>query len=148
VQHYPNNVELVEPSFFAIKLPILLLIVNLFVFQTIFHISVATLVSVDEQQNLFSFEGLEKFTFDMWFMVIVLSVGLLGYCKLKQQKECLLLLIFIYPVIIIILSLIRDASSLIVIVLSGVIAFLIARYNYQKLSAKYLEEEARKHERL
>lgn len=137
-----HNTELVEPSFFVIKLPIKFLIINLFVFQTIFYICTATLVSVAEQQNLFSFEGLEKFTFDMWFVVILLSVGLLGYAKLKQQKECLLMLVLVYPALVMVLSLIRDASSIIVIVLSGVIAFLICRYNFQKLSAKYLEEAA------
>jgi len=142
VQQYRNNVELKEPSFFAIKLPILLLILNLFIFQTIFHLSTATLISVAAQQNLFSFEGLSQFTFDLWFIVILFSIGLFGYSKLKKQTECLLVLFIIVPVLTILLSLMRDVSSIIVITLSCVIAFLICRYNYQKLSAKYLEEAA------
>lgn len=146
MQQYPNNIELKEPSFLAIKLPVLLLIINLFVFQSIFHLSTATLISVAEQQNLFSFEGLSQFTVDMWFVVTLFCIGLFAYSKLKKQSDLLLVLFMTIPVLFILLSLMRDANSLIVIVLASVIAFLICRFNYQKLSAKYLAEEARKHE--
>lgn len=142
MQQYCNNEELKEPSFLAIKLPVLLLIINLFVFQIIFHLSTATLISVAAKQNLFSFNGLSQFTFDMWFVVILFSVGLFCYSKVKKQTECLLVLLLIVPTLIILLSLVRDVSSLIVIALAGVISFLICRFNYQKLSAKYLEDAA------
>jgi hypothetical protein len=144
VQQYRDHVELKEPSFFAIKLPVLLLIINLFVFQIIFHVSVATLTSVAAQQNLFSFEGLSQFTFDLWLIVFLLSLGVFCYSKITKQKECLLVIFIIMPMLTALLSLMRDVSSIIVTVLSGVIAFLIYRYNFQKLSAKYLEEAADK----
>ena len=142
MKQYCNNEELKEPSFLAIKLPVLLLIINLFVFQIIFHLSTATLISAAAQQSLFSFQDLAKFTFDMWFIVILFSIGLFSYSKVKKQTECLLILFLIVPALVILLSLIRNVSSLIIIALAVVISFLICRFNYQKLSAKYLEEAA------
>lgn len=142
MQQYRNHVDIKEPNFFAIKLPVLLLIINLLVFQAILHLSVVTLTSVAAQQNLFSFEGLSQFIFDLWFTTILFSIGFFGYSKLKKQTECLLVLFIVSPILTVLLSLMRDVSSIIVAILSGVIAFLIYRYNYQKLLAKYLEEAA------
>jgi uncharacterized membrane protein YdjX (TVP38/TMEM64 family) len=105
-------------------------------------VSVATLTSVAAQQNLFSFEGLSQFTFDLWLIVFLFSLGVFCYSKITKQKECLLVIFTIMPLMTTLLSLMRDVSSIIVTVLSGVIAFLIYRYNYQKLLAKYLEEAA------
>ncbi|WP_076419947.1 hypothetical protein [Colwellia sp. UCD-KL20] len=142
MRQYLNNNELKEPSFFETKLPVLFLIVNLFVFQIIFHISTATLTSVAAKQNLLSFEGLTEFTFDMWFVVILFSIGLFSYSKIKKQTELLLVVFITIPSTIVLLSLVRNVSSVIVLVLVGVISFLICRFNYQKLSAKYLEDAA------
>lgn len=144
MQQYSHNIELKEPSFFEIKLPVLFLILNFFVFQVIFHISTATLSSVAAKQNLLSFEGLTEFTFDMWFVVILFSIGLFSYAKIKKQRELLLILFISMPVIILVLSLLRNVSSILVFVLVGVITFLICRFNYQKLSTKFLEDAANK----
>lgn len=142
MQQYLNNNELKEPSFLETKLPVLFLILNLFIFQMLFHISTATLTSVAAKQNLLSFEGLTEFTFDMWFVVILFSIGLFSYAKIKKQSELLLVIFITIPSIIVVLSLLRNVSSIIVVVLVGVISFLICRFNYQKLSAKYLEDAA------
>ena len=142
MQEYSRHIELKEPNFLEVKLPVLFLILNLFVFQIIFHISTATLSSVAAKQNLLSFEGLAEFTFDMWFVVILFSIGLFSYAKLKKQCELLLVLFVSLPTFIVVLSLVRNVSTLLVLVLAGVITFLICRFNFQKLSAKLLAEAA------
>ncbi len=146
VQHYAKNIELKEPRFFEIKIPVNLLILNCFIFQIIFHISTATLSSVAAKQNILSFEGLSSFTSDMWFIVILFSIGLFSYAKIKKQTEVLLILFISIPIIIALSSLIRNVSSIIVIILVVVISFLICRFNYQKLSTKYLEAAAKENE--
>ena len=142
MQQYSHNIELKEPRFIEVKIPVLILILNLIVFQIIFHISTATLTSVAAKQNLLSFEGLTEFTFDMWFVVILFSIGLFCYAKIKKQSELLLVIFITIPTIILILSLLRNVSSLLVLVLVGVITFLICRFNYQKLSTQFLENAA------
>jgi len=145
VQRYSTPIELKEPRLFDIKIPVLLLIINLFVFQLIFHISTATLISVAERQNIVLFEGLTAFTFDMWFVVVLFSVGVFGYAKLKKHSHLLLATFLFMPSVIVLLSLMRNVSSLLVLMLVGAITFLIYRFNYQKLSAKLLEEAANNH---
>ena len=147
VQNHAKDIKLKEPSFFEIKIPVNLLILNFFIFQIIFHISTATLSSVAAKQNILSFEGLMSFTFDMWFIVILFSIGLFSYAKVKKQADMLLITFIALPALIALSSLMRNASSIIVFTLVVVISFLICRFNYHKLSTKYLEEAAKKNER-
>ena len=146
MQNYAKHIELKEPRFFEIKIPVNLLMLNFFIFQIIFHISTATLSSVAAKQNILSFEGLMSFTFDMWFIVILFSIGLFSYAKIKKQVDVLLIVFVSLPTLIILCSFMRNASSIIVLILVAVISFLICRFNYQKLSTKYLEAAAKENE--
>ena len=138
MQQYNDNIELKALNFFTIKLSVTLLILSFVVFQILFHLSTATLNSIAIKQNIFTFEGLSTFTFDMWLLTALISASLFCYARLKKQTEIPLVLFFILPSLILFLSLVRNVSSIIVLALLVVISFLLCRFMYQNLSTNYL----------
>lgn len=142
MQQSSKNVELIAPGVFTITLPISLLLKNVIIFQGIFHLSIATLNTVAQKQNLFNFDSLLTFALDMWLIALLYCAGCFVFSIFKKQKELLLASFLILPTLIILFSLLRDVPSLIVIALVSVISFFIYRFNYEKLSCQYLEDIA------
>ena len=76
---------------------------------------------------------LSSFALDTWLIVFLVSLSLVGYSILKKVKEFSLYLLIIYPVILITLSLVRDVSSLQIILFSLLFCAIILQFSYQKI---------------
>lgn|GEM_PF-1467326 len=138
MQQYNDNIEIKAPNFFTIKLSVTLLILSFVAFQILFHLSTATLTSIATKQNIFTFEGLRNFTFDMWLLITLISVSLFCYAKLKKQTQIPLGVFFVLPILMLLISFVRNVSSIVVLALLVVITFLLCRFMYQNLSTNYL----------
>ncbi|MCI2283585.1 hypothetical protein L3081_09520 [Colwellia sp. MSW7] len=78
-------------------------------------------------------KGLNLFAWDMWLIVILLSAFLVGGSILNKLKVIPLYSLIIYPVILILFSVIRDVSSIQIMLFSLLSCGIVLKINYQKV---------------
>lgn len=140
-----TNVEQ-ELSFSDIKIELKPSLISLFSIQLIFQmftlafIQIMSYFQTHHIDNVLSPRGLSLFSWDMWLMMILFSVTLIGYSILKKTKEFSLYLLLIYPASLILLSLVRDVSILQVMSLSLLSCVTVIKYNCYRLKQLSLSE--------
>ena len=118
-------------------------LISFFSMQLVFHILVILFIEVTPYfQATSSFQilnpqGLSSFSSDMWLIMFLFIFFLIGYAVLNKIKELPIYLLTVYPAILIVISMIRDTSSLQVILLSLLSCSIVLQINYQKV--KHLE---------
>ncbi|GAA6171800.1 hypothetical protein NBRC116592_14700 [Colwellia sp. KU-HH00111] len=140
-----TNVEQ-ELSFSDIKIELKPSLISLFCIQLIFQMFTLAFIQIMSYfqthyiHNVLSPRGLSLFSWDMWLMMILFSVTLIGYSILNKTKEFSLYLLLIYPASLILLSLVRDVSILQVMSLSLLSCVTVIKYNCYRLKQLSLSE--------
>jgi hypothetical protein len=128
-----------ELSLIDIKVGIKLFLISIFSVQIIFqilstiYIEATTYFQLSSNLNVFIPRGLSHFSWDMWLIIILFSLVLLGYSMLKKIKDFPLYLLFIYPSTLTIFSLVRDVSLIQVAMFSLLASAIVVQINYQRI---------------
>jgi hypothetical protein len=134
--HSPNRVK--EPAVIETKIGMTLSIISLFCVQFSFQIftllyrNVISYFQLSANFTILNPRELSSFAMDMWVMMILLSFFLMGYSMVKKVKELPLYLLIAYPVILIVLSVIRDVSSIQIAVLSTLSCAIVLKVNVER----------------
>lgn len=129
----------VELSFIESTIGLKSFIISLFSVQFLFHVFASLYIPIIAYFQLnfplktLSPRLLNSFALDTWLIVFILSFSMLGYSILKRVKDCSLYLLIVYPFILILLSLVRDVSSVQIIVFSLSSCAVVIQFNYQKI---------------
>ena len=136
---YQNtNIEL-ETSFMEMKSGLKLSLINLVSVQLIFQILAVLFLQLMSYSEItidlaiLNPKGLNLFAWDMWLIVILLSTFLVGGSILNKLKVIPLYSLIIYPVILILFSVIRDVSSIQIMLFSLLSCGIVLKINYQKV---------------
>ena len=127
-----------ELSVMEITVELKLAFFSLLAIQLIFQLFTLLYIQVNEYFNLathFSFldpKLLSYFTWDMWFIALLLCGVLFVYAYLKKTTIFPLYLLIIYPTVLMFFALFRQVSFLQVAIFSLVACALVIQVNYQK----------------
>ena len=127
-----------ELSVMEITVELKLAFFSLLAIQLIFQLFTLLYIQVNEYFNLathFSFldpKLLSHFTWDMWFIALLLCGVLFVYAYLKKTTIFPLYLLIIYPTVLMFFALFRQVSFLQVAIFSLVACALVIQVNYQK----------------
>jgi len=128
-----------ELTFMEIKSGLKLSLISIFSIQLVFQILVLLFIQIISylqstlSLNILSPRGLSSFALDMWLMVLVLSLSLVGYSFLYKTKDFPLYSLTVYPALLIFVSMIRDVSLLQVIVFSLISCAAVLQIIYHKI---------------
>lgn len=128
-----------ELSFMESKTGLKIFIISLFSVQFFFHVFALLYIQIISNFQLaLNFNAsnprlLSTFALDVWIIVFLVSLSLVGYSILKKVKEFSLYLLIAYPTMLITLSLVRDVSPFQVLILSLLSCAIVIRFNYQKI---------------
>lgn len=136
-----HQIKDIEPeiSFVDMKSGLKLSIINIisvqFIFQiiAILFIQIISYFQITVSLSILNPKGLNIFAWDMWLMVILLSVFLVGRSLLYKIKVIPLYSLIIYPAILVMFSMVRDVSSIQVITFSILSYAVVLKINYQKI---------------
>lgn len=130
-----------EPSFLESKIGLKYFILSLFTIQFIFHafalvyIQIILYFQLDSNLQALSPRLLSSFAFDTWLIVFLVSFSAIGYALLKKIKSYSLYILSVYPVILILLAIVRDVSLFQTIVFSFLSSIIVVQFSYQKINS-------------
>lgn len=128
-----------ELSFIESKAALKLFIGCLVSIQLLFHLFASTYIQLTSHLsatltlNALSPRLLGSFAADTWLILFIVSFSVIGYSVLKKIKDMPLYLLMTYPVILLVLSLARDVSSVQIFVLSLLASAVVLSFSYQKI---------------
>lgn len=130
-----------EPSFLESKIGLKYFILSLFTIQFIFHafalvyIQIILYFQLDSNLQALSPRLLSSFAFDTWLIVFLVSFSAIGYALLKKIKSYSLYILSVYPVILILLAIVRDVSLFQTIIFSFLSSIIVVQFSYQKINS-------------
>lgn len=128
-----------EISFMEMKSGLKQSLINIVSVQLVFQIfailfiQIISYFRVTISLNILNPEGLNLFAWDMWLIVILLSAFLVGSSILNKIKVIPLYSLIIYPAILVMFSIIRDVSSIQIIIFSLLSCSVVLKINYQRV---------------
>lgn len=128
-----------ELSFMESKAELKLFTGCLVSIQLLFHLFASTYIQLTSYLSAtltidaLSPRLLSSFAADTWLILFIVSFSVIGYSVLKKIKNIPLYLLMAYPVILLLLSLARDISSLQILVLSLLSSAIVLSFSYQKI---------------
>jgi hypothetical protein len=128
-----------EISFMESKTGLNSFIICLVSIQFVFHLlasiysQIIPYFQLTSNLNALNPRLLSSFALDTWLIVFLVSFSVLGYSILKKVKDFSLYLLIVYPAILITLSLVRNVSSLQIILFSLLSCAAILQFSYQKI---------------
>lgn len=135
-----------EPLLMEMKAGMKLSLISLFsiqlIFQifTVFYVQIISYFQSTAHFNILSPRGLSHFSWDMWLIAILLGFSLVGYSILKKMKNFPLYLVVVYPVILVIISMIRNVSLIQVAVFSLLAYAIVLQVNFQRAKQLHLSK--------
>jgi hypothetical protein len=109
-----------------------------------FHIIAFALAKI-ENDMLFGFiEGVDNFALDMWLITMLCCLSIWALSKIKKTDDLVLLLMFVPPALMVIVSIPRDVTTVGVSLILTAVSYYIFSRCFNKQSEIQLEEAAKR----
>ena len=135
---YQKTNSTTDQPFLESKIGLKYFILSLFTIQFIFHafaliyIQIISYFQLDSNLQVLNPRLLSSFALDTWLIVFLVSFSAIGYTILKKVKSYSLYILSIYPVLLVLLALVRDVSLFQTIIFSFLSSIIVVQFSYQK----------------